>query len=143
MWQANPNHPPPTMSSLTPFITLAGKRLTNQLQNVQHYLSGAQPRHDRLAAVIQATAAARAKSREDVRLCVGLNNVAQGIIDQADEAVTAQMEANSGDEEVDASKEVEEMKKMRTKWGELRKVKVMCLRLEHMFHVIEGLLGEE
>jgi hypothetical protein len=78
-----------------------------------------------------------------VRLCVGLNNVAQGIIDQADEAVTAQMEANSGDEEVDASKEVEEMKKMRTKWGELRKVKVMCSRLEHMFHVIEGLLGEE
>jgi hypothetical protein len=131
------------MSTLTPFITLAGKRLTNQLQNVQHYLSGAQPRHDRLSDVIRATAAARAKSREDVRLCVGLNNVVQGIIDQADEAVNAQMEVNSGDEEVCASEEVEEMKNMRTKWGELRKVKVMCLRLEHMFHVIEGLLGEE
>jgi ribosomal 50S subunit-associated protein YjgA (DUF615 family) len=122
------------MSTLAPMISLASQRLAHQTQNVSQYLVGAQPRHDRLSDLIRATAKARAQSREDVSLCIELNNMAQGIIDRADEALTEQLERRSEDTN-GALRE--------NAWSELKKVKVQCLRLEHMFHVVEGLLGEE
>jgi hypothetical protein len=130
-------------STLTPFLTLASTRLSHQLATITHYLSGASPRHSRLSTVILATASARAKSREDLRLCFQLNTTAQGIIEEADESLRQQLkeDVDSGNEEMDGN--VAEMNEMRRRWGECRKVKVLCLRLEHLFHVIEGLLGEE